>query len=104
MTTAEPRLFAVPGVEPGPEPLSADRRRTLANANLLASGVHPATRRPLAGEGTCGTCAHAGRWSNGNRAWWKCDLHRLGVSHSAASDIRVSWPACVLWEPREEAP
>ena len=24
--------------------------------------------------------------------------HRLGESHSSASDIRASWPACVLWE------
>lgn len=107
------RLF-----DPGPEAdtappehhVSADRRRTEQNEGLLATGVHPATRRPLAynvkgspGAGhTCGDCAHHHAYDYHNRAYHKCDSHRLGESHSAASDIRVGWPACTLWEARDD--
>jgi hypothetical protein len=83
--------------------LSADRRRTLANRARIAAGQHPATRAPLlsGGQATCSTCAHAHHLQHHNRSWWKCDRHRLGMSHSAASDIRASWPACTLYEPHE---
>lgn len=97
--------------DPGPgapadttEPLSADRRRTNANRAALDAGIHPATRRPLlpvepaAGRPNCGDCAHAHRYSWHDRSYWKCDQHRLGQSHSAASDIRKGWPACALFE------
>ena len=79
-----------------PEPkMSADRRRTIRNRALLAAGIHPATGRPLVDDGrTCGDCPYSLRIDNGRRSWWKCRVHRLGPSHSAASDIRVSWPAC----------
>jgi len=81
--------------------LSAGRRLTIANQTLLDSGTHPATRRKLMvdGDHTCGDCIHHHHYGWHNRSFHKCDLHRLGESHSAASDIRVSWPACVLWEP-----
>lgn len=90
-----PELASPP---PPPEPLSADRRRTQRNRELLQGGIHPATHRPLlAGWGyTCADCAHAEYHSRGARAHWKCRCHRLGLSHSSASDIRVSWPACAL--------
>ena len=46
---------------------------------------------------TCADCAHHVTHAR-NRAWHKCDAHRLGQSASAHSDIRVSWPACTQWE------
>jgi hypothetical protein len=84
-----------PAVEP-PPPLSADRRRTLRQQATLAAGHHPATGVLLAGNGeTCRTCAHAvGR--RYAKTYWKCD--RVRDSHCAATDIRLSWPACALWE------
>jgi len=45
----------------------------------------PAKRRPLPRAYRAG-------------AHHKCDQHRLGESHSAASDVRVGWPACVRFE------
>jgi hypothetical protein len=81
---------------------SPDQRRTQRQKAQLAAGVHPATRRTLlavAGS-TCGTCVHALQVMPGNRRHWKCEKHYLGPSHSAASDIRVSWPACQLYERR----
>jgi hypothetical protein len=96
-------LFELPPLEPGylstDPPPSPDVRRTRTNADLLAQGTHPATRAPVLDRAwgySCGDCAHAERVTNGRRAYWKCELHRLGMSFSAASDIRVSWPACTL--------
>lgn len=106
------RLFAVP------EPIaplnvhgkvSATRRRTMKNNELIARGINPATRRPvLSGDRTCGDCTHCTpiRWSFGatGKTYWKCELHRLGKSHSEASDIRRSWPACELFNAAEAQP
>jgi hypothetical protein len=96
-------LFNLPPLEPGylstEAPPSADRRRTIRNQGLIARGVHPATGEPLLDPGWglhCGDCAHAVHLRAGNRAFWKCEWHRLGLSASAASDIRVGWPACTL--------
>lgn len=78
---------------------SEDARRTRANRELLERGVHPATRVALADNGrTCGGCIHAVQVQPGARSFWKCDQHRLGLSRSGASDIRVSWPACTRFE------
>ena len=87
-----------PGSEPD-EPLSADRRRKIRNDALIAGGIHPATRHTIAtGElRTCRDCAHAIN-VHVARSYWKCERHRLGMSASAASDIRLSWPACSLFE------
>lgn len=83
--------------------LSATRRLTLRNNNLLAQGTHPATGRQLANNGeTCGTCEHCNRYQYHNGNYIKCERHRLGESHSASSDIRASWPACQLWFPQTE--
>lgn len=83
--------------QPG-DGLSAGQRLTLRNRAQIDRGVHPATLRPLLGDGsTCGDCYHCVRVTNGNRTWIKCDEHRLGISHSEASDIRASWPACTLF-------
>jgi len=98
-------LFDLPDlpVQP-PEPKeSAGRRLTRRNNDLIAQGIHPATHHPIVAElGTCGTCTHAHQYQHHNRTYWKCDLHRLGQSHSAASDIRSSWVACSLHTTREE--
>jgi hypothetical protein len=108
--TGQPRLFAVAEPLPAPEPLSDTARRTRRNAELIARGVHPATHRRIRPGGlTCRDCAHSSLTSplayGTPRRFWKCAVHRLGQSHSAASDIRVSWPACELFttNPSEEA-
>lgn len=91
-------MFDLPPL-PEPEKLSLARRRTLANNGMLDRGIHPATGRPLkGGDQTCGDCFHHKARTH-NRSWHKCELHRLGLSGSEASDIRVSWPACALFDP-----
>ena len=80
--------------------LSADAARTKRNRDLLASGRHPATDSGLdiGPSLQCASCDHLHRVHRGNTKACKCDLHRLGMSHSASSDVRVSWPACVWYE------
>lgn len=91
--------FTLPDAPTPGERVSADRRLTIVNNGLLAARIHPATRVPLADNGeTCGTCAHHQHLGHHDRSWHKCDVHRLGMSHSAASDVRVGWPACTKWE------
>lgn len=90
--------------------LSADAARTQRNNDSIRRGVHPATGRALLDplptvREACGGCAHHHayeRYSSRKKTFHKCDVHRLGQSHSAASDIRVSWPACALFEPLVE--
>lgn len=95
LTVGCPGCIAVAHQPVSRDELSRTQRLTRRNADMLTIGVHPATRQPTAPElGRCGDCAHAHRVVHHSRAWWKCDLHRLGMSHSEASDIRVSWPAC----------
>ena len=119
-TSEDVALF--PGFDPPPaldepEKLSADRRRTLRQASLVAAGVHPLTgnaihpyasrdaapggglRKPL----TCGGCAHL----DGNGwGYLKCYLPGPNgkpipalMSHGPASDIRRWWPACPDYMP-----
>lgn len=94
------RLFDVPDLpsaEQG-ESLSYGRRLTLRRNAALKQGRHPATGLPLNANPDlrCGTCAchYVRRLS---QTYHKCDLHRLGASHSEASDIRVGWPACTAY-------
>lgn len=95
--------FDLPPERLADPPVSADRRRTIRNRSMLAAGVHPATRRPITGDGrTCGDCRHSYRVDHRDRQWWKCELHRLGPSRCASSDIRVSWPACEWIDPDPE--
>lgn len=96
-----PTLFELDPLPPAsePEPLSAGRRLTIRNSDSLARGIHPATGQHLARNGeVCATCTHHQHLGWHNRAFHKCAKHRLGRSHSAASDIRIGWPACTLWE------
>lgn len=90
-----------PIVTPNGPTLSAGRRLTLRNNTSIARGIHPATNRPLLDPPqVCGTCTHCHRYTAaGGGNYIKCARHRLGMSHWAASDIRASWPACVLWAP-----
>jgi hypothetical protein len=92
-----------PTVAPPAPKLSADRRRTLRQKADIARGVHPLTKLPLLKpEGhTCGDCAHRIAGHHHNRSYPKCDQH--GFTHSAASDCRAWWPACVAWAPAAEA-
>lgn len=96
------RLFDVPDLPPDPtEEMSAGRRLTARNQAMLEVGRHPATLTPLRAEGgRCGDCEHCHRYGWHDRKYVKCGKHRLGESHSEASDIRVGWPACSLFEVR----
>ena len=100
---SDDRLF-----DPGPavieepeEDLSADRKITQSNKRQLARGVHPATLCGLDPDEShkCGNCAHHLISDGHAKRYHKCELHRLGLSQSAASDIRVSWPGCRHWMP-----
>lgn len=72
--------------------LSADRRRTIRNAEALERGEHPTTRRPVRADlGTCGDCAHHLVTNDCAKRYHKC---RFTQTRGASSDIRVSWPAC----------
>lgn len=96
MTGTDDTLFPVP---PPPPELSAGQKLTKRNNELIARGKHPATLLPLLGsDDTCGGCVHHHHYQYRAGAHHKCDLHRLGESHSAASDVRVGWPACVQFE------
>lgn len=84
---------------------SAGQALTRRNEELLVAGVHPATRRPLwigTGE-VCGQCDHLRAFRMNRRRYYKCECHRLGMSRSASSDVRIGWPACVLFEMAEGA-
>jgi hypothetical protein len=102
-------LFDPGPTDPTPPPapkLSPDRARTERNRRLLADGRHPITRmfladgdHPAAGH-TCGDCDHHFIHQVGHR-YHKCELRYTG---GAATDLRVSWPACTLWQPEVDAP
>jgi hypothetical protein len=91
------RLFFVQEIEPEVEvKLSATRRLTIRNNEKIAKGIHPATSRPLVTDGRiCNDCLNLHRYQYHNGTYIKCSRHRLGESHSAASDVRASWPACI---------
>lgn len=95
-------------------PLSADRRRTLRQQDLITAGRHPLTGGPLHHLAsrhrdasapkddpfTCGSCWF--RQVIGYRAgsYPKCIADDgLRVSHSASSDVRAWWPACPSYTP-----
>lgn len=107
-----------PSEEPG---LSADRSRTLRQAEKIADGIHPLTGGPLHDLAsrhrdasapkddpfTCGSCyfRESLRWHNGTYA--KCSLgtttEKAGpyLTHSAATDVRAWWPACRDYSPSD---
>ena len=75
--------------------VSAGKARTQRNNAMLASGRHPVSGRRLlavtdTAAPTCGDCVH--HFTNRrSKTYHKCDLNATG---GAATDIRVSWPAC----------
>lgn len=87
--------------DPGPvvpgnrKSLSADAKRTLKRQRILDAGVNPASMKPFADNGeTCGTCAHL-QANRRAKTYYKCGLFL--VTGGPGTDLRVSWPACVLW-------
>jgi hypothetical protein len=96
-------LFDPGAPAPPPEKLSADRRRTIRNRQLIDGGTHPVTRLRLADNGeTCGTCEHSGTQGGVAGTYWKCGAQNgRYITGGPATDIRLSWPACVLWGPPE---
>ncbi len=96
-----PDPFTVaPVVEPK---LSADRKRTIKRQQLIANGIHPATKVKLLDNGeTCGSCAHLlVSKTRPGKSWFKCGL--LPITNGPGSDIRVGWPACEKWQERTES-
>lgn len=91
--------LGLPDVDVVPvETLSPDARRTARARMAIANGRHPFGRAllacaPGAGRPTCGDCVNRVQIHGGNRQFWKCPLVG-GTSHSAASDLRLRWPAC----------
>lgn len=74
---------------------SAGQNRTERQRRDLANRIHPATGRWVILVGaTCGTCAHHFVHRMGKR-YHKCEYT---ATRGPASDIRVGWPACTLWE------
>lgn len=118
-------LFEMPDPEPGPpvalsEPMSADRRRNLRQAETIAAGGHPLnlvaapvyrhpftvdqtyTRDDSAGRNlTCGSCVFREVEQHNSRKYSKCQAGGgRRVSSGAATDVRAWWPACTLWRQR----
>lgn len=90
--------------KPRADGLSATQALTKRNNDTLAAGRHPATGLRLAPYGaTCGACAHHQAYEYHSKTYHKCELHRLGQSHSSASDVRVGWPACMAFKAEERA-
>lgn len=94
------RPVAAPGPRRNARGESPDQARTRRNREAIERGRHPITKVALLREGghTCGGCDHAYRTNGGNRSYWKCDT----VTHAGGpgTDLRVSWPACVRFEPK----
>lgn len=80
--------------------MSAGARRTMRNKADIERGVHPATKVALrrtthpGDTETCGSCKHHFRRGS---TYHKCEH---SATHGPATDIRVSWPACIGWEPK----
>lgn len=98
--------------------LSADRRRTIRQAQALAAGAHPLglavghhirlhPDAPPADDKTapgprCGTCWHRTLDTHHNRTYAKCTYgHGTRISHGAGTDVRAWWPACADHSPGE---
>ena len=83
---------------PAPKTQSYGSRLTARNAGVIAGGRNPATMRPLLlGGGTCGDCSHLKAVGGTARNYWKCELACRAVTGGAATDVRLSWPACELF-------
>jgi len=75
---------------PSPMEIAANNRRL----------IKPQDKYGLANNGkTCKTCANKLSWDYHDKRYHKC--LKWKVSHSLATDIRVSWPACKLYQPED---
>jgi hypothetical protein len=99
---------------PPPENLSQDQKRTRRQADILAAGYHPLglvigirvrlheDAAPIsdrkAGGLRCRGCRFRQVFGHHTRSYGKCV--QASVSHSAASDNRAWWPACVRFQPK----
>ena len=84
------------GITPPPATLRGYRAR---NAAALAAGRHPLTNYPLLEGHTCRECAYCVLRGMVAGCYWKC---RKGpITGGPATDLRVRWPACTLFEVRE---
>ncbi len=96
----EPTLFE--GYEALPDPfegLSADRKRTLRQHQMVEAGIHPLTRQRAVPEaGTCGDCRFRQVLSHHGGSFPKCTRDEARLTHSAATDCRAWWPACTDFE------
>ncbi|WP_280186093.1 MULTISPECIES: hypothetical protein [Nocardia] len=94
------------------EGMGHDARRTARQADLIAAGANPATRLPLhrgaatdrSGPGLrCRDCTHLYRTGAGNKDFLKC--RQAGTYNSRGSwgpDVRAWWPACRLFESKDQ--
>lgn len=100
--------------------LSAGRRLTLRQAEMIEDGIHPLTRgrlhnlasrardaeAPKADPFTCGSCWFREVVKYHDRSYAKCyfgvtneDRRAPRVSNGPATDVRAWWPACPDYSP-----
>lgn len=101
----------LPGFDPPPP--AAERaeshkppriQRRLLDTALINSGVHPATKMPLANNGkTCGDCALLREKFAGAGKWWKCGTPdpRSKNHRGDGRDMTKRWPACIAFQPKD---
>lgn len=102
MTAVQEELFDTQPFLVAPAPaLSAQRRRTLRQHDLVARGIHPLALTYARPElGTCGDCIFRQLQHGGVRLYPKCTRYPERTSHSASTDCRAWWPACPDYEKR----
>jgi len=84
-------LFGEPIPEPGAA-VKPHKARQEGNPCLLTHGTGSVGQ-------TCKGCVHLRYSQQYANRHWKCDLRKL--THGAATDHRVNWPACGRYEERE---
>ena len=84
--------------------LSYGQRLTIRRRLAIEQGRHPANGLPINTTHSCGECEHLNRYDYHRRRYLKCEFHALGESHSEASDMRASWPACPHFKLRADDP
>lgn len=90
-----------PPLEPPPK-LSTDARRTIRQRALLDGGTHPVTYlklQPVELGRRCGNCQHLALKGGVAGRFYKCGaLNGRYVTGGPATDLRLKWPACALWD------